>query len=132
MFDLIEAVVEKGLIPFSAAPPARLGIQAALLADGTKVLREALKAAEKTAVMFEADLGTVPVANRDRLGHLFSAEVRATALRKAEETGKDPVEAVRMTADAVSCMSDISFLGQPSGKLVTGARGYWQPLTIFF
>jgi hypothetical protein len=66
--------------------------------------------------MLEADLGPLPMANRERLGHQFSAGIRAAAMKKAETCGKDPVEAVRLVADAVSCVSDIAFLGQATSK----------------
>jgi hypothetical protein len=66
--------------------------------------------------MFEADLGPLPLANRERLGHQFSAGIRAQAVKKAENGGKDPVEAIRLVADAVSCVTDIAFLGQATKK----------------
>jgi hypothetical protein len=83
---------------------------------GEKELRDALEAAEKTAVTFEADLGPLPLANRERLGHQFSAGIRASAMKKAEGGGKDPVESIRRVADAVSCITDIAFLGQATKK----------------
>jgi hypothetical protein len=88
------------------------------IVKGERELRTALEAADCSAVMFEANLGPTPIANRERLGHHFSAGIRAAAMKKAEEGGWDPVEAVRLTADAVSCVTDISFLGQATSKFV--------------
>jgi hypothetical protein len=115
IFNLLEAAVEKGIVPIAAAPALAQDTTQTEI-KGERLLKDALETAEKTAVMFEADLGTQPVANRERLGQLFSAGIRAHALRKAEAAGKDPVEAVRIVADAVSCVSDIAFLGQATKK----------------
>jgi hypothetical protein len=116
IFNLLEAVVEKGIAPIAAAPlPVQENAGPPVVA-GERELREALEAAEKTAVMFEADLGSLPLANRERLGHQFSAGIRAAAMRRAETGGKDPVEAVRLVADAVSCVTDIAFMGQASTR----------------
>ena len=116
MFNLLEAAIEKGIAPIAATPQQMLEASGPAVAEGEGALREALEAAEKTAVMFEADLGPLPLANRDKLGHQFSAGIRAAAMRKAEAGGKDPVEAVRVVADAVSCVADIAFLGQATAK----------------
>ncbi len=37
-------------------------------------------------------------------------------MKKAEAGGRDPVEAIRLVADAVSCVTDIAFLGQATKK----------------
>jgi hypothetical protein len=116
IFNLLEAAVEKGIVPIAAVPPPTQENAAPGMVRGEKELREALEAAEKTAVMFEADLGTLPMANRERLGHQFSAGIRAAAMKKAEGGGRDPAEAVRLVADAVSCVTDIAFLGQATKK----------------
>jgi hypothetical protein len=65
----------------------------------------------------EADLGPIPVVNKERWRHLFSDGIRAAALKKAG--GGEEAEAkwmgVRVMADAVSCVNDTA-LGWSSGK----------------
>jgi hypothetical protein len=72
-------------------------------------------------VIFDAELGPAPVSNKDRLAHAFSASVRAKAIAVAEaeccDVGPDEVaaeiaEAVRVADDALSCATNLSFLGQ--------------------
>jgi hypothetical protein len=116
IFNLLEATVEKGIVPIAAAPTPTQNPAAPVEVRGERELREALEAADKTAVTFEADLGPLPLANRERLGQQFSAGIRASAVKKAESNGKDPVESIRLVADAVSCITDIAFLGQATKK----------------
>ncbi len=44
----------------------------------------------------------------------LAAGIRAAALAAAESDGKDMAEAVRVAGDALSCASDVVFLGQAS------------------
>jgi hypothetical protein len=112
VFNLLEAAIEKGIDPIVAAPPLTQETSIPVVAKGERALREALEA----AVMFEADLGLLPPANREKLGHPFSAGIRVSAIKKTEAGGKDPVEAIRLVADAVSCVTDIAFQGQATKK----------------
>jgi hypothetical protein len=87
-----------------------------------------LAAAEKTAIIFDADLGTASVGNKDRLAHTFSATVKAKAIAVAEEgegteeeIAAATAEAIRVADDALSCAADMSFLGQAT-KLYTNSR----------
>jgi hypothetical protein len=84
-------------------------------------MTDALTLAERTCVIFDAELGPAPVSNKDRLAHAFSATVRAKAVAVAEDScgDADPAEvavevaeAVRVADDALSCATNMSFLGQ--------------------
>jgi hypothetical protein len=83
-----------------------------------KELTAALRIAERTAVIFDAELGDASIVNRDRLAHLFSASVRAKALAVAEEKNDEDsypaaaAEAIRAADDALSCVTEMTFLGQ--------------------
>jgi len=88
---------------------------------GTKELSDVLSVAERTCVIFDAELGPNPVSNKDRLAHAFSASVRAKAVAVAEDEccDDDPdvaaaavAEAIRVADDALSCAVNLSFLGQ--------------------
>jgi hypothetical protein len=78
LLDLVNAVVEEGILPMSSSPSASFASVAAAPAalpasscprsePGTAELKAALASAEKTAVVFDANLGTSPVANRAAL-----------------------------------------------------------------
>jgi hypothetical protein len=129
MFDLLSAIVEKAIIPLANAPPpgwprgahAEPPPTAPKPAPGTKELTKALEIAEKTCIIFDAELGPSPVSNKERLAHVFSATVRAKAIAVAEEAcvdanpdevALDVAEAVRVMDDALSCATNMSFLGQ--------------------
>jgi hypothetical protein len=140
MFALLTAVVEKAIIPLANSPPPTWNRQhsdappvAPKPDPGKKLLSDALAAAERTAIIFDADLGTASVGNKDRLAHAFSATVRAKAIAVAEETegteeeiAKITAEAVRVADDALSCASNMSFLGQAT-KQYTNSRDASDP-----
>jgi len=126
LFALLSAVVEKAVMPLANSPPPswnRNAVEApptaAKPARGKKELTDALLTAERTAIIFDVDLGTASVGNKDRLAHVFSSTVKAKAVAVAEEkkgTEEEVVaavaEAVRAADDALSCASDMCFLGQ--------------------
>ena len=129
LFDVLSAVVEKAIMPLANAPPPnwpRKGNSespptAPKPPPGTKELSDALTVAERTCVIFDAELGPNPVSNKDRLAHAFSASVRAKAIAVAEEeccdddpdvTAAAVAEAVRVADDALSSALNLSFLGQ--------------------
>jgi hypothetical protein len=126
MFALLTAVVEKAVMPLAYSPPPTWNRQsaetppvAAKPIPGKKELTDALIAAEKTAVIFDAELGSASVGNKERLAHAFSATVKAKAVAVAEggggsseEVAAAVAEAVRAADDALSCASDMTFLGQ--------------------
>jgi hypothetical protein len=127
LYDLLTSVVEKAVIPLADRPPPSWhrsgGIEPPAVAPkpppGKKELTEALILAEKTCVIFDAELGSASVGNKERLAHAFSESVRAKALAHAEEASDSPesaaimaAESIRVADDALSCATDISFLGQ--------------------
>ena len=127
MFSLLEAIVEKAVRPMASAP-SNMGGGAAGSRPVPPVvppkpdadrreLAEALAKAERTAILHDANLGTVPIANRQKLCHALSAGLREAALRKAEGGVGDPAEAVRIADDALSLVKDMTFLGQASKKV---------------
>jgi len=79
-----------------------------------RVLRETLVASEKTAILYDANLGAVPIANRQKLCHALSAGIKTVAVDKATFFGADPAEAVRQTDDALSLVTNMTFMGQAS------------------
>jgi hypothetical protein len=119
LFSVLEALIEKVIIP-SASNPAS-GIALAVPppappkpAAGAKELREAFAVADRTAILFDLNLGGESVGNRQCLSRSLAAGIRAAALSTAESEGKDMAESVRRAGDALSCASDVVFLGQAS------------------
>jgi hypothetical protein len=84
------------------------------VAAGVKELREALEKADRETVVFDANLGKLGLANRPALANAFSAGMRAAVVDAAAAAGNDPIEAVRVTDDALSCASDMEFIGARS------------------
>jgi len=129
-FALLVAVVEKAVIPLANSPPPTWNRQHTVAPKpdpGKKKLADVLAAAEKTAIIFDANLGTASIGNKDRLAHTFSAKVRAKAIAVAgegdsseEEIAAATAEAIRVADDALSC-TDMSFLGQAT-KVYTNSR----------
>ena len=122
LYKLVEAVVERAIIPLSecnSAPTAR-GPPAE--ARDVAELRAALETADKTVIVFGADLGPVPLANRATLAANFTSGLRVAAIAKAGEDAVVAAEAVRTAADALSCAASVDFLGQSSRRppLVAG------------
>jgi len=116
MFSLIESLIEKVIIPSADtlsgsvnSPPT-----APKPTAGSKELREAFALADRTAILFDLDLGAAPVGNRQTLSRSLAAGIRAAALASAGENESDQAEAVRAVGDALSCAGDVAFLGQAS------------------
>ena len=128
LFKLIEAVVEKAIIPLAENSSSLSAVTATCSPPpedkGKAALRKALETAEKTAIVFNSNLGNMPIANRTTLSHNFTEGLRLAAIDKS---GADPVvatEAVRAAADALSCAAGVEFLGQSSRRpTVTGGAG---------
>jgi hypothetical protein len=85
---------------------------------GTAELKAALTAAEKSAIVFDVDLGPSPVANRATLNGAFAAGLKTATLKVAAETGGDANEAIRVVNDALSCADNVDFKGQTSSKRI--------------
>jgi len=63
------------------------------------------------------DLGSAAAANRERLANAFSDTVKAAAIAGSAKDGAAPdasaaAEAVRVVDDALSCATDLAFIGQ--------------------
>jgi hypothetical protein len=135
LMRVVEGVVENGLIPLSAAPTPTLGGRAPIATarrqtvppaaapkpppPGRAELVEALERADKESVVFGANLGSLPLANRSELSTNFSVDL----LRKTEEKAAvQPVsvmaEATRIVEDALSCCEKMEFLGARSKKYI--------------
>ena len=116
LFKLVEALVEKAIIPLTECSPRNMDRPYAKAAEpaGTAELREALEKAERTSIIFGADLGQVPVANRTTLASNLTNGLRSAAISKAGDDPAVVAEAVRVAADALSCATNLDFLGQSS------------------
>jgi hypothetical protein len=119
LFSVLEALIEKVIIPSASNPNSGIALSVPPPAPpkpaaGSRELREAFAAADRTAILFDLDLGGESVGNRHSLSRSLAAGIRAAALTAAEADGKDMAEAVRRAGDALSCASDVVFLGQAS------------------
>jgi hypothetical protein len=77
-----------------------------------------LATAEKTAVVFDADLGRVLVANHGTLNGAFAAGLKAATMKVAEESGGDVNEGIRVVNDPLSCVDNLDFIGQTSARKI--------------
>jgi hypothetical protein len=146
LFKLLETIVERVVKPMADAAPLTRGDAPAGGGSGPatfpkpdhekRLLRETLLAAEKTSILHDANLGNMQIANKVKLNHAFSAGIREGTLKKAEEDGLDPAEAVRVTDDALSLVKDITFLGQVSkpinNKYRPGLSHMTMPIKLVF
>jgi hypothetical protein len=130
LLDLVNAVVEEGILPMASPTAASFASVAAGSAavsqstarprqePGAAELKAALATAEKTAVVFDADLGRLPAANRGVLNGAFAAGLKAATMKVAEESGGDVVEGIRVVNDALSCVDNMDFVGQSSARKI--------------
>jgi hypothetical protein len=130
LLDLVSAVVEEGIIPMSSpagpsfasvagsTPTAPIIPSKPRAEPGTAELKAALTAAEKSAIVFDVDLGPSPVANRATLNGAFAAGLKTATLKVAAEAGGDANEAIRVVNDALSCADNVDFKGQTSAKRI--------------
>jgi len=120
VLTLLEAMWERVVRPLAAGPtgPAAAGFAPppppSREETDLKELKEVLVASEKTAILYGADLGSVPIANRQKLCQALSAGIRTAAVDTAAVRKTDPAEAVRVADDALSLVTDMAFLGQAS------------------
>ncbi len=94
---------------------------------GTAELKAALTRADRTAVVFDADLGRLLVANRATLNGAFAAGLRAATVKVAEDVN----EGIRVINDALSCADDLDFVGQTSSQKID-KRDPANPVTLPF
>ena len=124
MMNLMEAVVERGIVPISATaaavakkiPASRTANPPAVAAKpapppGKQELIDALKKADLETVVFDVNLGTKPISNRDILANSFSVTLNQQTIAAAEKNDKDSAESVRLVDDALSSAENIEFLG---------------------
>ena len=134
LYSVVEAIVEKAIMPLcgswplgsSGADMPRGGRTASVSSKnppapppkptGERELREALEKADRESVIFEADLGPVPIFNRTKLSAALSAGLKKTVIEAAEKKVGDVAEAVRILDDAFSGVENVDFLGQASRK----------------
>jgi hypothetical protein len=142
LLDLMNAVVEEGIIPMASPPAASfasvVSASAALptasrprTEPGTAELKAALTSAEKSAVVFDVDLGRSPVANRAALNGAFAAGLKAATMKTAENTGEDANECIRIVNDALSCADNLEFTGQTTTRKID-KRDPENPKTLDF
>jgi len=118
MFDLLSCMWERVVRPAVASGP-QGGLSAKAPKPppkpdaGRKELMDVLLKSEKTAILYDTNLGNVPIANRQKLNHALSAGLREAAVARAGPDG-DASEAVRVTDDALSLVNDMAFMGQAS------------------
>jgi hypothetical protein len=98
---------------------------------GTAELKAALTSAEKSAVVFDVDLGRSPVANRAALNGAFAAGLKAATMKTAENTGEDANECIRVVNDALSCADNVEFTGQTTTRKID-KRDPENPKTLDF
>jgi hypothetical protein len=143
LLDLVNAVVEEGILPMSsstaaasfasvvAGPAANAAPSRPRVEPGTAELRAALTRADKTVVVFDADLGRLLVANRATLNGNFAAGLKAATVKVAEEGGGDVNEGIRVVNNALSCADDLEFVGQTSSQKID-KRDPANPVTLSF
>jgi hypothetical protein len=143
LLELVNAVVEEGILPVASSPPASFASVASApsgptqnptrprVEPGTAELKAALATAEKTAVVFDADLGRSPVANRTTLNGAFAARLKAATMKVADESGKDANECIRIVNDSLSCADNLDFIGQTSVRKIDN-RDTANPITSPF
>jgi hypothetical protein len=134
MLSVMEAVIEKGIEPFSAvvtsaamsgkgsrnengksAPPA-IAVKPSL--PGRNELIDALNKSELESVIFGANLGSKPILNRTILNNNFSADLDRKTKERANKDKADVQESVRLVEDALSRVEKIEFLGGRSKNYV--------------
>jgi hypothetical protein len=138
---LLEAVVEKGIVPLATATanfsvssggqaPAGRGYAATARRQlstpttpkppvpGRRELVEALERSEKESFLFGADLGPLAITNRSALNVNFSAALKKQTEEKASKEKGDPTVNIRLVDDARSCVENMDFLGQRSKKYI--------------
>jgi hypothetical protein len=130
LMEVLGAVVEAAIIPMAgllgnAGPPVSAAAESSasrarvpVSTPGLDELKAALASADKTAVVFDADLGQSRVANRATLNAAFTSGIRTATLKSAADSGGEPSEAVRLVNDALSCADNLDFLGEASSKKV--------------
>ena len=74
---------------------------------------------DKQSIMFDANLSPNAIANRNVLSNTFSLTIKNQTLKIAEKLKNDSDEAIRIVEDALSCVTNMEFLGQKSKKFIS-------------
>ena len=122
--------MEKAIVPWAESnnsrAPAFIQQSPPPIPEKVRNLKKALEQAEKTAIIFNSNLGPAPMGNRAALACSLTAGLRNAAVEKAKDP-EEAAEAVRLATDALSCATKIDFLGQasrrPAPKLATDNYG---------
>ena len=64
--------------------------------------------------MLDAELGPLPLANRERLAAALNVGLQNHAVIRASNKDENPADAVRVVSDALSIAGDMTFIGQAS------------------
>ena len=119
LYSLVEALLEKALLPLAEhakSPPFPANAPPPTPAEPADVLelRGALERADRTSIFFGANLGEASIANRNALAHNLNIGIRNTIISKAGDNATAAAESVRVAADALSCSTNVEFLGAAS------------------
>ena len=123
LYTLLEAVCEKGVKPLSSAPTPILKERPQKQPESEDVkyrkdLKKTLEVAEKSAVIFNLNLGTVPIMNKDTLNNNFSQAVLNATNKTAAAKETDAEESRAVVDDMLSCVKELTFLGQSTKPYV--------------
>jgi hypothetical protein len=128
LMDAVGAIVELAIIPMADSPvgppgtipskPNPPSFVKPRIESGANKLRAALAAAEKSAVVFDVDLGQSAIANRNTLNAAFMNSIKNATLEIAEKFNADVDEAVRVVNDTLSCVDNLDFLRQTTSRKI--------------
>jgi hypothetical protein len=133
LFSIMEVVVDKTIIPLvdeqanlvqKVTEMANIQKPVIIVENTTaakrntnqcdQTLRNELREADKTSVIFAANLGHMPTANRETLANALIGGIRAAATATAERAGGNSAAALGAVDDALSCVVRTEFLGTRS------------------
>ena len=102
----------------------------------TRELGAALERAEKTSIIFGANLGEAAIANRGALAHNLNVGIRNSTISKSGADAAVAAENIRVVTDAMSLVKNAEFLGG-SSKIHSARDGslsgfYSMPVKVEF
>ena len=102
----------------------------------TRELGAALERAEKTSIIFGANLGEAVIANRGALAHNLNVGIRNSTISKSGANAAVAAENVWVVTDAMSLVKNAEFLGG-SSKIHSNRDGslsgfYSMPVKVEF
>lgn len=116
LYKVVEATIECAIVPLAGgALPKGVRTSNPPQPDPEETkLKVALETADKSLVVFGANLGNAQIGNRNTLSANFTAGLRNAAIAKSGEDAAVAAETVRQVADALSCAESIDFIGRTS------------------